>query len=415
VAYRLAISACARGGAWQEGIQLLNEYNAMPGTTADVVAYTAAITGCEYAGEWKHAFYLLDRMRKEGVEPNEVTMAAVIGTCATACAKLPRRLEPEMPEPQKKALQLLNVLKKDATLVNPNIQVYNAAIRACAEGYDMKRAFQLLEEIEEAEIERTEITYGSLMTACERVGCVEGMSKVFRKLKEDEIVPNEIIYGAAISCLRKSRQSERALLLLRKMLKEGLSPNRATLHTVLVAQVEGRTKAETGRAVLIYKLMKSKQMAKGCRPNRQTYTLLINFFASIMQPLTAEEFLRLMRDDGFKPDVDLFTATVASYERTRQPLKALRLMESMQEDGYDFYSVKVLNSAFSNAVKLVNQVGRTLSTHDESKEERVLKLMKMEDEDEDLVQKNLENLLESEVQDWKYGSDESNLTADRDQ
>jgi pentatricopeptide repeat protein len=52
--------------------------------------------------------------------------------------------------------------------------------------------------------------------------------------------------------------------------------------------------------------------------------------------------------------------TVTAYERAGQPLKAMQLMESMQKDGYDFYEIKVLNSAFKNALKLVNKVGRGL-------------------------------------------------------
>jgi pentatricopeptide repeat protein len=399
VAYRLAISACARGGSWREGIRLLDEYQKVTGTAADVVAYTSAITGCEYAGQWKEAFYLLNKMRKQGVEPNEVTMAAVIGACATAVAnQVKNKDQSEMPEPEnefefpeahKKALKLLDILKKDDTLIKPNIQVYNAAIRTCAEAGDMKGAFALFEEIEEANIERTERSYGSLMTACERVGCIDGVSKVFRMMKEDEIMPNEIIYGAAISCCRKAKQSERALLLLRKMMKEDLSPNVATFNTVMVAQAEGRTKGDSERAILVYRLMKSKFASGNGRPNRQTYNILINFFASMYQPLIAESFLKQMREDGFKPDVDLFTATVAAYERTGQPLKALQIMESMQQNGYDFYSVEVLNAAFKKAVKLVNKVGQSLSSRDESKEERSLKLIHMEQEDDDLMQQNV--------------------------
>lgn len=385
VAYRLAISACARGGDWTSGIKLLQDCKEVTGVEADVFAYTAAITGCEYAGRWKEAFFLLDKMRKAGVEPNEVTMAAVIGACATALAKSDSfKDNDEMPIEQKKALQLLNLLKKDGNLVKPNIQVYNAAIRVCAEACDLPQAFKLLEELEEANIARTEVTYGTLMTACERVGCIESASKVFRILKADDIIPNEIIYGAAISCCRKSKQSERALLLLRKMMKEGLSPNTATFNTVLVAQTETRTKADIERAVVVFKLMKSKFASEDGKPNRQTYNILVNFFASIFQPLMAEAFLKKMREDGFKPDVDLFTATVAAYERTGQPLKAVKLMESMQDDGYDFYNVKVLNSAFKKAIKLVNKVGQTFSSSDDqSQEEKMIDIS--DDDDSDLL------------------------------
>lgn len=401
VAYRLAISACARGGAWKDGIRLLQKFEEDTGQAPGVVAYTAAITGCEYAAKWKEAFHLLDRMRKAGVEPNAVTMAAVIGACATALAQGEAEGEVEDVDSneaaqkaggsvsliQKKALQLLALMKKMPNMVDPNIQVYNAAIRVCAEAGDLKGAFKLLEEVEEAGIERTEVTYGSMMTACERVGNIESASKVFQMLKEDDIVPNEIIYGAAISCCRKSKQSERALLLLLKMLKEGLTPNRAVLNTVLMAQAEVRTKADFDRAVTVYKLMNSKFVEETGRPNRQTYTILVNLFASVKQPFMAEAFLKKMRGDGLKPDVDLFTTTVAAYERTGQPLKAVQLMESMQADGYDFYNVKVLNSAFKKAIKLVNKVGKSLSS-ESSGENQSLKYVDLDDAIDELPERN---------------------------
>jgi pentatricopeptide repeat domain-containing protein 1 len=312
IAYRCAISACARGGAWREGIQLLEEYKNATGTPANTVAYTAAITGCEYAGEWKEAFFLLDRMRKEGVEPNEITMAAVIAACATACSRDEHK-DPDktlMPIPHQKAMILLSLLEKDPNLVNPNIQIYNAAIRVCAESYDIKGAFRILQDAKDAEIERTHITYGSLMTACERQGCTDSASKVFRMMKEDVIEPNEIIYGAAISCFRKAREPQRCLFLLKKMMKEELSPNAATLNTVMIALTDGTKKSDSERVMKLYKLMNSELIDDHGRPNRYTYNILINYFADNHQPAAAEAFLDKMRNDGFKPDVDLFTATV---------------------------------------------------------------------------------------------------------
>jgi pentatricopeptide repeat protein len=402
VAYHLAISACARGGAWQDGLRLLNEHEKVTGAAPDVVAYTSAITGCEYAGEWKQAFLLLDKMRQQGVEANEMTMTAVLSACATALAKKNRVRNGEeaekvvggtvaeaMPEEQIRALQLLSVLKKDPNTVKPNIQIYNAAIRVCAEAFDLDRAMKLLEQIQKEGLQRTVVTYGSLMTACERVGCVDSASKVFRSMKADNITRNEKVYGAAISCCRKAKEPERALLLLRKMIQEGLTPNAATFNTVMMAQTEGRAKIDMERAVLVFKLMQSKFAAEKSRPNRQTYSMLVLLFATSMQPNTAERFLRKMRDDGFVPDVDLFTATVTGYERTGQPLKALRLMESMQADGYDFYGVKVLNTAFKKAVQLANLVGRNLaSPDDEEKEDPSFQLDNIDEDGEAFLQVN---------------------------
>ena len=229
VAYRLAISACARasnGARWRDGIQLLNEMreSALRSNSTDeapdVVAYTAAIAGCSEAGEYTHAMKLIQTMRREGIMPNVVTFSAVITACASASANLVRKREEgdrsidleDVQLPMSRALRLLEVMTSSPFMVRPNIVTYNAAIRACAEGLNLEGAFDLLRQLKEKGLEPTIVTYGSLMTACERVGNIEAASKVFRMVKEDDgleengIQANEIIYGAAISCCRKAGQ-----------------------------------------------------------------------------------------------------------------------------------------------------------------------------------------------------------------
>jgi pentatricopeptide repeat domain-containing protein 1 len=355
VAYRLAISACARGGDWKKGIELLGEMRQVTGKV-DVTAYTSAITGCEYAGEWRKAFKILEMMRKDGVDPNEVTMAAIIGACATACAR-----GWDVGVALKKALQLFRVMRKDPTVVDPNIAVYNAAIRACAEANKPDLAFKLLEDAEKQGLEPTIVTFGTLMTACERASSLEGMDRVFQLMNAAPIQPNEIVYGAAISCLRKTSQAERAVQMLQKMVRDDLKPNVATFNTVLITQTESRTMS-LDNVLKAYKLMAASESAK---PNRQTYGILVRAFCSNQQPQGAEAIIRRMRENGITPDVDLYTLTVSAYEKARQPLRAVRLMESMEQDGFDFYSVKVLDTAFKNAVKIVNVVGKSLTENED--------------------------------------------------
>jgi pentatricopeptide repeat protein len=338
-------------------------------------------------------------MRAANIEPNEVTFATVIGACAKACANLqanaattattmpietatatitpaakaravkqPQEFQAAnsddtMPTPLRKALQILNVMRKDPTVVKPNIQVYNVAIRACAEGLDVTKAFQLLQMLEEDGLEANIVTYGTLMMACQRVGSISGMNRVFALLRESGLSPNEIIYGAALSCCRKAGQAEQASLLLQKMIREGLQPNIATFNTVLLAQAEGKniSAKDLDRAVRVVRLLTDRNQPVLATPNRQTFSILIRLFATHKRPRDAEAALRLMRQQGIVADVDLYTATISSYERIGQPLNALRLMESMRADGYDFYEVEVLNTLFKRLVKLANAVGQTLS------------------------------------------------------
>lgn len=113
--------------------------------------------------------------------------------------------------------------------------------------------------LKDAGIDRTHVTYGSLLTACERVGDVHGASRAFRYMKEDGMEPNEIIYGAAISCCRKAKDPDRALRLLKRMMQQQeLQPNVACLNTVLIAQTERQRRQDSDTVVQLYKLMKSK-------------------------------------------------------------------------------------------------------------------------------------------------------------
>lgn len=82
------------------------------------MAWTSGNTGCEYAGYWREAFGLPGRTRQRN---NEVTFSIVIGACANAPSKI-EKMKKMVPAVQRKALQLLNVLKKDETVRNPNIQ-----------------------------------------------------------------------------------------------------------------------------------------------------------------------------------------------------------------------------------------------------------------------------------------------------
>ena len=365
VAYLLTVSACARGGAWLKGIELLKEYIQLTdirNKEVDLSIFSAAIKGCEYAGKWEEAFLLLSSMRNQGIEPNEFALSGVIGACGTACAKEfegDKDASSADVSPMKKAIRLLNVMRKDDKVLSPTTSVYNAAIRTCAEAHELEGALKLYSIMQADGVPVNAFTFGGLMTACERVESIDGLNKVFSLLKQqDGLKANNVIYGAAISCCRKAGEEERALLLLRKMIRDGLKPNVATFNTVLMAQAESRN---SGNVARVYKFLTSVD-DRPVEPNRQTYNIMIRAFADMKQPKEAESVLRNMRKAGLVPDVDLYTLVVSAYERTGQPLQALRLMESMNAEGYAFYEDKVLNAAFKRALKLTNMVGKTLSS-----------------------------------------------------
>lgn len=377
VAYRLAISACARGGLIHEALDLLDIMEQETGIKPDVTAFTAAIAGCVESGDYIQALEILNKMKVNGVQPNVVTYSAVISSCASASAMADKSqkdtrqrgtkysqvgdVSEDVQIPMIAAMKLLESMKSSKSKeLEPNIVTYNASIRACAEGLDDAKAFSLLDELLQRGLKPTIVTFGSLMTACERVGNVEGVSRVFRLMKEQNIEPNEIVFGAAISCFRKAKESHRTLILLRKMIEARLYPNTATFNTVLMAQVESKNME---KASAVFKLLSSVQSKRAC-PNRQSYNIIIKGMAENLQPANAENYLYRMKEDGLKPDVDLLTAIVTSYERCKEPIKALQMMEAIREEGYDFYQMKIFDAAFKQGVKVINNVvGKGLASN----------------------------------------------------
>ncbi|CAK0863572.1 unnamed protein product [Prorocentrum cordatum] len=65
------ISACDRGGQWQQACLLIGEMR-QARMAPDVISYSAGISACARGGQWQQALSLLSEMRQAKVEPNSV-------------------------------------------------------------------------------------------------------------------------------------------------------------------------------------------------------------------------------------------------------------------------------------------------------------------------------------------------------
>ena len=77
ISYSAVISACEKGGQWEQALTL---FQAMPKAkiSPNVVSYSAGISACEKGGQWEQALTLFESMRGSHVDPDIVSYNALL-------------------------------------------------------------------------------------------------------------------------------------------------------------------------------------------------------------------------------------------------------------------------------------------------------------------------------------------------
>ncbi|CAE8741266.1 unnamed protein product [Polarella glacialis] len=223
ITYNSAISACSKGGQWQMALNLLS---LMPEAmlVPDEITYSAAMSACEKGGQWQLALKLLSLMPEARVVPDEITYNAAISAC-------------EKGGQWKLALSLLSLMPE--ARVVPDTITYSAAISACEKGGQWQLALNLLSLMPEARVVSDKFTYNSAISACEKGGQWQLALNLLSRMPDARVVPNEITYNAAISACEKGCQWQLAAHLLSLMPEVGLVPNQITYNAAISACEKG--------------------------------------------------------------------------------------------------------------------------------------------------------------------------------
>ncbi|CAE7672218.1 EMB2654 [Symbiodinium pilosum] len=81
VSYGATISACEKGGKWQEALGLLDWMLQIRLLPSDICRFNAAISACEKTGHWEQALALLRALRNAAPSAEVITFNAAISAC----------------------------------------------------------------------------------------------------------------------------------------------------------------------------------------------------------------------------------------------------------------------------------------------------------------------------------------------
>ncbi|XWS15595.1 hypothetical protein CRYUN_Cryun34aG0014300 [Craigia yunnanensis] len=116
--------------------------------------------------------------------------------------------------------------------IEPNLEIYNATIRALCESRSLSSVYSILVDKESKGVKSTAMTFGTLLSGFYKEK-YEDVGKVFNFMKEHEIPVGVSTYNIWIQSLCMLKKSNEAKALLHGMLSKGIKPNSVTYNHLI--------------------------------------------------------------------------------------------------------------------------------------------------------------------------------------
>ncbi|CAJ1417004.1 unnamed protein product [Effrenium voratum] len=295
--YSSAISSCG-GAHWQHALAL-GEQMVKEAVEPGAVAATALISACARAAEWQLALNLYEKKRWDAAAVVNATMnACVRGSCWPL------------------SLQLLQRMVKDG--LQPDLVSFNSAIHACEKGGAWVLALQLLARLEEA-LQPDVISFNAAMSACSEGQRWAGALLLLSEMATKQVIPDLVSFNAALKASKAAQLWPLSFQLLGQMMACKLRPNLISFNTVLAACERWE------HSVQVLQSLRRSQL----QPDRHSWTSLVAAYARDSKWMQARSALRDARCQRLQPDLVSFGAA-ASACRSQWRL-ALALFAELQD------------------------------------------------------------------------------------
>ncbi|XP_071698860.1 pentatricopeptide repeat-containing protein At1g05750, chloroplastic [Rutidosis leptorrhynchoides] len=301
VTWNTLVAGLMRNGEIDHAVKVFDE---MP--ERDVVSYTALIDGFVKKGCYEHALEWFREMQASGVEPDYVTVVAVISACANLCA-LGLGLwihKFVLVKGMKENVRINNSLidmycrcgctefarQVFDNMSKRNLVSWNSIIVGFALNGNPDETLRYFYRMQKDGYTPDEVTFTGALTACSHAGIVDEGLKLFDMMVNDyKISPTIEHYGCLVDLYSRAHMLEEALNVIKKM---PMKPNKVVLGSVLAAcRAAGDTR-------LGEKLMKYISELNPCGDSN--YVLLSNIYAAGGDWMKASTVRRRMKSRGIE-------------------------------------------------------------------------------------------------------------------
>eukprot|EP00903_Cladosiphon_okamuranus_P009597 g9136.t1 len=216
------------------------------GLQRSLFAYNALISGCAAGRGYDRAIGYFNDMKREGVQPDEMTFSSLIATTRDGSARSPER--------GFAAVQMM----KEAGL-RPNTYCMNSLMAVNVHARQPNTALEIFKEMGRDGIPRDVVSYNTAIAACDKLRDAEAAVRLLQQARESGIVPDMFSYNSVISALGHSSLWQEATKIFEEMHEAGVVPSLMTYNTL----ISGCVRAEApNEALSVFNLMKQKRIKR---------------------------------------------------------------------------------------------------------------------------------------------------------
>lgn len=306
----MLITAYGKQGHFVKAEKILSYMN-KEGFPPDVVSYTALMEAYGRRGQYNKAEAVFRRMQTSGPEPSAITYQIILKIFVEA-------------NKFKEAEEIFQSLMNDEkSPLKPDQKMFHMMIYMHKKARCYKKAYKLFCLMEERGVQRSTVTFNSLMSFENNY---KEVSRIYDQMQRAGLRPDVVSYALLIRAYGKARREDEALAVFQEMLDAGVRPTRKAYNILLDAfAICGMVE----QARTVFMCMRRDRFT----PDLCSYVTLLSAYIHASDMDGAEKFFKRLKEDGIEPNVVAYGSLIKGYGKMNDLEKMMQKYEEMLTSG----------------------------------------------------------------------------------
>lgn len=371
ISYNTMMKGYIANGQEASAKKLLGEIP-QKGLSATRTSYHGLLNARVNARDFNAAWKIVSEMQAAGISPNAVTCSILLKGKMSSLSDVSRVLAliDTMDQPMDEVLFLsvveacirtgrLDVLSKQTekflkqgASANLTAPTYGSMIKAYGHARDVKRVWNLWDQMLFHNVQPTSVTLGCMVEALVANGRAMEAWQLAKKMWEgDNTRPlvNTVIYSSILKGFAHTKETDQVMALYEEMKEHAIQANTITYNTILNAFAQG------GAMHRVPALLEDMKAATPpIEPDIVTYSTIVKGFCNAGNLDRALKVLDDMKSSGrHTPDEVMYNSLLGGCAKEHRADDALRLLNDMRK-----FNVAPSNYTLSMLVKLMGRCRR---------------------------------------------------------